>query len=72
MSVSVLFSPICLDVKFSLDSCVASFWDRAALNHMFSLFCLIVILVVSHFGFEGGTLALIASVHCLPFTLRNA
>ena len=32
---------------------------------------LIVILVISHFGFEGGTLVLIASVpgHCLSFTL---
>ena len=31
---------------------------------------LFVILVVSHFGFEGGTFVLIAPVpgHCLPFT----
>ena len=37
---------------------------------MFSLYFDIVILVVSHFGFEGGTLVLIASVpgHCLSFT----
>ena len=30
----------------------------------------IVILVILHFGFEGWTLVLIASVpgHCLPFT----
>ena len=36
---------------------------------MFSLLCLFVALVVSHFGFEGRTLVLIASVtgHCLPF-----
>ena len=41
--------------------------------HMFSLYivCIFVILVVSHFGFEGGTLVLIASVpdYCLPFCL---
>ena len=32
-----------------------------------------VILVISHFGFEGRTFFLIASVprHCLPFTFRN-
>ena len=32
--------------------------------------CIFVILIVSHFGFEGGTLILIAPVpgHCLPFT----
>ena len=36
--------------------------------------CLFVILVVSYFGFEGGTLILIAPVpdHCLHYTfLRN-
>ena len=35
---------------------------------MFSLY--FVILVIPHFGFEGGTLVLIASVtsHCLYFT----
>ena len=37
---------------------------------MFSLSCLFVALVVSHFGFEGGTLVRIVSVprQCLPFT----
>ena len=46
-------------------------WERAALyvNCMFDL-CLFVILVVSHFCFEGMTLVLIAPVpgQCLPFT----
>ena len=34
------------------------------------LLCRFVILVVSHFGFEGRTLVLITPVpgHCLPFT----
>ena len=44
------------------------FWERAAhsINHIFSLLCLFVALVVSHFGFESGTLILIVSVpgHC--------
>ena len=37
---------------------------------MFSLYFDILILVISHFGFEGGALVLIASVprHCLSFT----
>ena len=37
---------------------------------MFSLLCPFVTLVVSHFGFEGRTSVLFASVpgHCLPFT----
>ena len=37
---------------------------------MYSLYFDIVILVISHFGFEGGTLVLIVSVpgHCLSFT----
>ena len=51
---------------------MATFWERAAhsVNHMFSLLCLFVALVVSHFGFEGRNLVLIASVpgHCLTFT----
>ena len=51
---------------------MATFWKRAAhsVNRMFSLLCLSVALDVSHFGFEGRTLVLIASVpgHCLPFT----
>ena len=38
---------------------------------MFSLHFNFVIFVISHFGFKGGTLVLIASVpgHCLSFTL---
>ena len=53
---------------------MATFWERAAhsLNRAFSSLrvCLFVDLVVFHFGFEGRTLVLIASVpgHCLPFT----
>ena len=43
-----------------------TFWERAAhsVYRMFSLYLalLIVILVISHFGFEGGTLVLIAPV----------
>ena len=41
VSVSVLFSPsMCLDIQLGLDSCVANFWERAALSvyHMFSLY----------------------------------
>ena len=40
----------------------------------FSLpYVLFVFLVISHFGFEGGTLVLIASVpgHCLYFTFET-
>ena len=54
---------------------MATFWERAAhsIYHMYVLFVfrLIVILVISNFGFEGGTLVLITSVpgHCLSFTL---
>ena len=48
---------------------MATFWERAAhsVYRMFSLYFDIVIVVISHFGFEGGTLVLIASVpgHCL-------
>ena len=37
---------------------------------MFSLYYVSVILVVSHFGFEGGTVVQIEPVpgHCLPLT----
>ena len=37
----------------------------------FFVFFLNVVLVISHFAFEGGTLVLIAPVpgHCLHFTL---
>ena len=44
---------------------MATFWEGAAhsVYHMFSFF------LISHFGFEGGTFVLIASVpdHCLSF-----
>ena len=45
----------------------STFWEYNKRKHC-TVF--IVILVISHFGFEGGTLVLIASVpgHCLPFT----
>ena len=48
------------------DSCSFGF----KLTYLLFVFCLIVILVISHFGFEGGTLVLIASVpgHYLSFT----
>ena len=41
------------------------------LRYVLFVFSLIVVLVISHFGFEGGTLVLIASVpgRCLSFTL---
>ena len=58
-------------IYLGLCTLVATFWERAAhsVNRMFTLLCLFVALIVSHFGFEGGTLVLIASVpdHCLPF-----
>ena len=40
---------------------------------MVSLYYDIVILVIIHFGFEGGTLVLIAYVpgHCLSFTFNT-
>ena len=50
---------------------MATFWERAAhsVYSMFSFHYLvnIVILVFSHFGFEGGAFVLITSVlgHCL-------
>ena len=49
-----------------------TFWERAAhsVNRMFSLdSCHFVTLVVSHFGSEGWTLVLFATVpgHCFPF-----
>ena len=41
-----------------------TFWEGAAhsVYSMFSLYFDIVILVIFHFGFEGGTLVLIASI----------
>ena len=51
---------------------MATLWERAAhsVNRMFSLY--LVILAISHFGFEGGTLILIASDpdYCLSFIFR--
>ena len=51
-----------------LGSWVATIWEKAAhsVNCMISLLCPFVALVVSHFGFEGGTLVFIVSVpgHC--------
>ena len=47
---------------------MATFCERAAhpVYRMFSVYFYIVILVISHFGFGGGTFVLIASVlgHC--------
>ena len=39
---------------------MATFLERAthSVNLMFSLLCLFVALVVSHFGFDGGTLVM--------------
>ena len=51
---------------------MAAFQEKAlhSVYCMFSLYFDIVILVISHFGFEGGTLVLIASVpgHWLSLT----
>ena len=53
---------------------MATVWERVAhsVNSMFSSLYLFVALVVSHFGLEGWTLVLIASVpdHCPPFTFH--
>ena len=72
VSVSVLFPPsVCLnDIYLGLGSRVATFWERAAhlVNRMFSLY--FVILVISHFGFEGGTLVLIASAPGQYFQIK--
>ena len=62
-----------IHLYFGVTGWPATFWERAthSVYCMFSVFELIVILVISHFGFEGRTLGLIASVpgHCLSFTL---
>ena len=51
---------------------MATFWESTAHSdhHIFSLLCLFVVLVVSHFGFEGGNRIKIAPVpgRCLSFT----
>ena len=43
---------------------MATFCERAAfsINHMFSLYFDYAILVISHFGFEVGTLVLVAPI----------
>ena len=54
---------------------VVTFWERHARSgyhiraYVLFVLCLFVILVISSFGFEGGTLGLIASFsgHCLHF-----
>ena len=55
--VTVLFHLlVCLDdIYLCLCSSVAAFWERAAhsVNRIFSLVCLFVALVVSHFCFRG-------------------
>ena len=54
---------------------MATFWERAthSVYRMFSMYFDIVILVISHFGFKGGTLVLIALIpsHCCSFTLSH-
>ena len=55
---------------------MATFWERATHSVFIelSLFCIILILVISYCGFEGGTFVLITSVpgHCLCLTfLKN-
>ena len=64
---------VCLDdIYLGLGSLVAIFWEELLIQStiMFSLLCLLVVLVVANFGFEGRTLVLIAQVpgHYLPFT----
>ena len=50
---------------------MAIVWERAAqsVNNMFSLLCPFVVSFVSHLGFKGGNLVLIAPVpgHFFPF-----
>ena len=52
---------------------MATFWERAAhsVYFIFSLYFDLLLLVISHFDFEGRTLVPIASVpgHCLSFTV---
>ena len=52
---------------------VATSWERAARSVYRSSLCIFTYCnFSSHFGFEGGTLVLFASVrgHCLSFTLH--
>ena len=49
---------------------MATFWERAAHSFICSLCIMtICVLVISKFGFKGGTLVLVGSIpgHCLPF-----
>ena len=50
---------------------MTTFWEIAA--HLVGLFCLFVILVIFHFGFESRTCPLIVPVpvHCFFITLSN-
>ena len=52
---------------------MATFCERAAHSVFLCILTYCNFLVISHFGFEGGTLALIASVpcHCLIFTFNT-
>ena len=54
---------------------MVTFWERSArsVNHMCSVLCLFVDLVVSHLGFEDGSLFLIVTMpgHCFPLLYKN-
>ena len=67
---------MCLnDIKLDTGSSVATFWvrDTHLVNRMFSFYMYHVFLVVSHFRFAGGIVALIAPFpgHCKHFTLSK-
>ena len=52
---------------------MTTIWERVhSDNHIFSLLCPFVVLVVSHLGFKGGNLFPISLVpgHCFPFTFK--
>ena len=55
---------------------VATFLEKAAHSviRMFSLLCLFLALLISHFRFESRALVLIVSVpgHCLPFNFLTS
>ena len=59
----------------SVDNLVSDifFGERAAhsVYRMFSFYFDIVIFVISHFGFEGGTFVLIVPGHCLSFPFQS-
>ena len=53
---------------------MVTFWERAvrSVDHMFSLLCLFVDLVVSDLGFEDGSLVLIVTMPgCFPLLYKN-